>query len=72
MGLCRKLQKRGVFELLEDKIQLPRCSKFYKNSKIYRLLKFIQEATRLLVVHNGLIVKGLIVNGNISTKPMVH
>ena len=59
MGLCRQLQKRGIFELLEDKIQLPRFNWLYKNSKIYRLVKIIQEATRLLAVHHGLILKGV-------------
>ena len=59
MGLCRQIQKRGIFELLEDKIQLPRFNWLYKNSKIYRLVKIIQEATRLLAVHHGLILKGV-------------
>ena len=59
MGLCRQIQKRGIFELLEDKIQLPRFNWLYKNSKIYRLVKIIQEATRLLAVHHGLIAKGV-------------
>ena len=59
MGLCRQIQKRGIFELLEEKILLPRFNWLYKNSKIYRLVKIIQEATRLLAVHHGLIQKGV-------------
>ena len=36
MGFCRQIQKRGIFELLEDKIQLARFNWLYKTSKKYQ------------------------------------
>ena len=59
MGLCRQRQKRGIFELLENEIRLPRFTWLYKSSKLYRLVKIIQEATRLLAVHHWLVEKGV-------------
>ena len=62
MGFCTQLQKREKKtrnELLEDKIQQPRFNWLYKHSKSYRLVKILQEATRLLALHHGLILKGV-------------
>ena len=70
MGLCRQIQKKGLFELLEDKIISPRYTNLYKSSKLLRLVKIIQEATRLLARHHGLVTKGIDCNQNHEYKTL--
>ena len=45
--------------MLEEKIILPRYTTVYKSCKLFRLVKIIQEATRLLARHHGLLVNGV-------------
>ena len=59
LGLCRQIHKKGLVGILEDKIKVPRVTWLFKITKLYRLTKIIQEATRLLAFQHGLMTKGM-------------
>ena len=52
-------EKKGLFEILQEKMEVPRFKRFFKNSKLNRLVKIFQETIRLLACHHRLLTSGV-------------